>query len=127
MTMKIISDGKNYRVPDDHAYAEAILALAKAYERGDFGTAKLPARNDIKQLWRRLNPDHRELLTQIALYPGVSQKDLEDKLGLDWTGLRGVHNGFARICETRGIEKPIRTAGYNQHNRCYTMDPDVRA
>jgi hypothetical protein len=127
MTMKVISEGKSYRVPDDHSCAQAILTLAKAYERGDFLTKEPPARNDVKQLWRTLKTDHRQLLIRIALYPGIAQKELETKLGTDWQGLRGIHNGLARICETQGIEKPIRTAGYNKHNRSYNMDADVRS
>ena len=64
MTMKIISEGRSYRVPDNHSYAHAIMALVKAYDRGDFITTELPVRNDIKQLWKTLRDGHRDLLGQ---------------------------------------------------------------
>jgi hypothetical protein len=44
---------------------------------------------------------------------------------VDWTGLRGLRNGLARICECLGFEKPVRVVGYNSENRRYLMDPDV--
>jgi hypothetical protein len=50
---------------------------------------------------------------------------LESALGLDWQGLRGVHNGLARICDGLGFEKPLRAIGYKAENRSYVMDPDV--
>jgi hypothetical protein len=47
----------------------------------------------------------------------------EKRLNLTWQQLRGVHNGLARICDTAGAEKPIRTAGYNAENRQYHLTP----
>jgi hypothetical protein len=123
--MKIVIGAERYRLKNDHPYAKAIVALARAYPGASDATA-VPQRNDVKQLWRELGDGHQQLLRQIAKHPsGVAQSDLEKLLGVDWQGLRGVHNGLARICERLGLEKPVRVLGYNAKNRRYVIDPDV--
>ena len=126
--MKIVVNSDRYKLRNDHPYAQAIIALARAYQFNPRSADELPARNDVKQLWRNLSPAHRELLHEIATRPnGIPQADLEAALGLDWKGLRGVHNGLARICDGLGVQKPVRALGYNAGNRRYLMDPDVAA
>jgi hypothetical protein len=116
---------KKYRLNNVHPFAQAIVALARAYPGS---SDSVPERNDIKQLWRDLNDNHRRFLAEIASQPGgISQSELESILAVDWQRLRGVHNGLARICEGLGLEKPIRVVGYNASNRRYLMDPDVAA
>jgi hypothetical protein len=123
--MKVIMGTKKYKLKNSHPLAQAIIVLAQAYPAS---TGSVPERNDVKQLWRDLNANHRELLTEIAKRPtGISQSDLQTALGTDWQGIRGVHNGLARICEGLGFEKPVRVVGYNSTNRRYLMDPDVAA
>ena len=123
--MKIISGKKRFKLKNSEPLAEAILMLVESYA-GSSGS--VPERNDVKQLWRDLNAKHRQFLVEIAKHPmGVSQTDLESILGLDWRGLRGVHNGLARISEGSGMDKPVRVVGYNSTNRRYLMDPDVAA
>ncbi len=124
--MKIVVNSDRYKLRNDHPYAEAIVALARAYQFNPRPADALPARNDIKQLWRHLNSAHRALLHEISARPnGIPQADLEAALGLDWKGLRGVHNGLARICDGLSVQKPVRALGYNAANRRYLMDPDV--
>ncbi len=126
--MKIVVGSVKYRLKNGHPYAKAIVALARAYPGASESADSVPERNDIKQLWRDLGESHQQLLGKIASRPGgVSQPDLESLLGVDWQGLRGVHNGLARICERLGLEKPVRVVGYNSTNRRYLMDPDVAA
>ncbi len=123
--MKVIVGRQKYILDTSHPFAQAIVALAQMYPGT---TGSLPERNDIKQLWRELGEGHRTFLTEVARRPiGISQSDLQSLLGLDWQGLRGVHNGLARICEGLGLEKPVRSTGYNSQNRQYLMDPDVAA
>jgi hypothetical protein len=126
--MKIIAGPQKFQLRNSHPFAQAILALARAHQRGETATDEIPERNDIKQLWRELNDSHRRLLKEVASRPGgISQKDLQTMLDVDWQGLRGVHNGLARIGERLDCEKPIRVVGYNADNRRYIMDPDVAA
>jgi len=126
--VKIIMGNDDYLLDDDHPYALAILALAQRYAQDRSIETRVGSRGgtDIEMLWRFLTPRHRQLLYEIAKRPGISQSELETALGLDWKGLRGVHNGLARICEGLGYEKPIRVSGYKSSNRSYSMDPDVR-
>ena len=122
--MKIISGKDRYKIPNDAPFAKAILVLARAFESE--GVPAPPRRNDVIQLWRELGANHRRLLHEVAKRPGgIPQSDLESALDTDWQGLRGVHNGLARICDGLGFEKPLRTIGYNAENRSYVMDPDV--
>lgn len=122
--MKIISGKDRYQIPNDAPFAKAILALARAHESES--VAPPPRRNDVIQLWRELGINHRRLLSEVAKRPGgIPQNDLETSLDTDWQGLRGVHNGLARICDRLGFEKPLRAIGYNAENRSYVMDPDV--
>jgi hypothetical protein len=72
-----------------------------------------------------IRPEPGHLLRAVSKESPVTQEDLQKKLGLDWMQLRGVHNGLARICEGLGIEKPVRTSGYNAENRTYEMSIDV--
>ncbi len=124
MLVKI--EQRKYRIPNSHSFAEAIEALARAYAFGVGNGARMPERNDIKQLWSELRPDHQKLLVEIAKRPGgITQSELEKELHVGWTKLRGIHNGLARICERLEIEKPVRTMGYNSENRRYEMPPDV--
>ena len=129
--MIVKTDGKKYIIPRGHPFALAIEALAKDYtlnkgSRAKGGGVEPPERNDVKQLWREISSKHKALLEAVATRPGgASQADLEKALGLQWKDLRGVHNGLARICERLGVEKPVRTTGYNATNRTYLMDPDV--
>ena|SRR5690349_7155253 len=124
MLVKI--EQRKYRIPNTHPFAEAIEALARAHAFSARNGTKLPERNDVKQLWSELGRDHRALLVSIAKRPGgVTQNELEKELSVDWTKLRGIHNGLARICERLEIEKPVRTMGYNSDNRRYDMAPDV--
>jgi hypothetical protein len=117
-----------YKIPNEHPYAEAIEALARAHALGVGNGSKLPERSDIKQLWPILRRDHRRLLTEIARRPGgVAQGELEKLLGVGWEKLRGIHNGLARICERVEVDKPVRTIGYNAENRRYDMPADVAA
>ena len=126
--MKIVVGSEKYHLKNDHPYAKAIIALARSYPGASETADAVPQRNDIKQLWRELNDSHQRLLREIAYRPnGVSQPDLEALLGIDWQGLRGVHNGLARICARQGCEKPVRVVGYNLKNRRYVMDPDIAA
>ena len=126
--VKIVVGSERYRLKNNHPYAKAIVALARAYPGSASTTDSLPTRNDIKQLWRELGAGHQQLLREIARRPGgIAQSDLESHLRVDWQGLRGVHNGLARICEGLGLEKPVRAVGYNSNNRRYFMDPDVAA
>ena len=125
--MKIVVGSEKYKLRNSHPYAKAIVALARAYPAA-ITTDSIPTRNDIKELWRGLGEGHQQLLREIARRPGgISQSDLESLLGVDWKGLRGVHNGLARICEGFGLDKPVRAVGYNSNNRRYLMDPDVAA
>lgn len=130
--MKVILGGSRYSLRNDHPFAQAILALAQQYQRdpavrnASTSNASTPQRNDIKRLWGALRTPHRRLLKEVARHPnGLSQGELEVLLGTDWSGLRGVHNGLARIAENAGDEKPIRVVGYRSDNRRYLMDPDV--
>ncbi|HYH98163.1 hypothetical protein [Hyalangium sp.] len=129
--MKVLINGKRYSIPSTHAFALAIESLAKDYtlnkaSRAKGGGDEPPERNDVKQLWRDISSKHKALLRAVAKRPGgASQADLETDLGLQWQELRGVHNGLARICERLGVEKPVRTTGYNATNRTYLMDPDI--
>ena len=124
--MLIKIDQRRYRVPNDHPYAEAIEALARDHAFGVGNGRKLPQRNDVRHLWSSLRSDHRRLLTEVAKRPGgVAQDELQKLLNVDWTKLRGIHNGLARICERLEIEKPVRTMGYNADNRRYDMPADV--
>ncbi len=129
--MKVIVGASKYSLKNTHPYAQAILALARAYTADGAtpnGVKTVPERNDIKQLWRELSSAHQQFLTHVASHPdGVPQADLERHLGVDWQGLRGTHNGLARICERLGTEKPVRAVGYNATNRRYVMDPDAAA
>jgi hypothetical protein len=123
--MKIIAGGEKFQLNNSHPFAKAILTIARAYASQP-GAVPLPERNDVKQLWRELRPAHKKFLREIAKQPGgVAQADLAQVLGVSWTGLRGVHNGLARICEGVGIDKPVRVVGYNAGNRRYLMDPDA--
>lgn len=120
--------GVKYIVANDHPYAVVIKDLAKSYATTHMsgGGDVPPERNDVKRLWREMKAKHKALLREVATRGGgVSQADLEGALGVDWQGLRGVHNGLARICERLEIEKPVRATGYNSTNRTYHMDPDV--
>ncbi|RYZ16392.1 MAG: hypothetical protein EOO70_04555 [Myxococcaceae bacterium] len=123
--------GVKYIVPSDHPFALAIETLAKDYTlnkraRSKGGAAEPPERNDVKQLWREIGAKHKALLEAVATRPGgASQADLKTALTIEWQELRGVHNGLARICERLGVEKPVRTTGYNATNRTYLMDPDA--
>jgi hypothetical protein len=123
--MKIEHQGKLYRVDDDHPYAAAILALARSLKHHPVSHTSTPQRNDVKQLWRHLRSSHRRFLRAVSKDSPVTQADLQKKLDLDWKQLRGVHNGLARICDGLGIEKPVRTSGYNAENRTYEMSTDV--
>lgn len=124
--MKIYFRKEVYRFDNGHPFVPAILELARNSLSRAKGRAVVPERNDIKRLWLELGKGHRELLYQIARHPlGTSQDELQKALAVDWQGLRGVHNGLARICERLGCEKPIRVVGYNSDNRRYLMDPDV--
>jgi hypothetical protein len=126
--MKIIVGSEKYRLKNDHPFTKAIVALARAYPSTFDPTNSVPQRNDVKHLWQELGGGHRHLLREIAKRPaGVAQSDLMKLLGVDWQGLRGVHNGLARICERLGLEKPVRVVGYNARNRRYLMDPDAAA
>src|SRR5688572_22146333 len=124
--MKITHGGEKHFVPDDSSFARAILEVVNAYQ-GTLPRKEGPFRNDIKRLWRVLNDQHRRFLLAIAKDPGISQAEIQEKLQLDMAGLRGVHNGLARICKSNGFEKPVRTSGYNASNKTYSMDDDVRA
>jgi hypothetical protein len=126
--VKIVVGSEKYRLKNDHPFTKAIVALARAYPGTSDSANSVPQRNDVKQLWQELSSGHRQLLREIAKRPtGVAQSDLLKLLGVDWQGLRGVHNGLARICERLGLEKPVRAVGYNATNRRYLMDPDVAA
>jgi hypothetical protein len=128
--MRIIyAPGVQFTVSNDHPIAKAIVELARFYKAEIAPAVNMPERNDIKNLWWELSDSHREFLGEVAKGPaiGISQSELEQNLNLDWQGLRGVHNGLARICERVGCEKPVRVVGYNAQNRRYHMDPDVRA
>lgn len=123
--MKVIVGTKKYKLKNSHPFAQAIIVLAQAYPAS---AGSVPERNDVKQLWRELNANHRRLLVEVSKRPtGISQADLQTALGMNWQGLRGVHNGLARICDGLGFEKPLRALGYNSENRRYLMDPDVVA
>lgn len=125
--MKIIVGKERFQLENSHPFAVAILTIARAYASQP-GALPVPERTDVKQLWRDLKPPHKRLLREIARRPGgIPQADLAQALQVDWTGLRGVHNGLARICEGIGIEKPVRAIGYNSTNRRYLMDPDAAA
>ncbi len=123
--MRIQHQGKLYRVDDGHPHATAILALAISSTNGPVSRIAAPQRNDVKQLWRHLRAPHRKFLRAVAKDAPIQQDDLQKRLGLDWKQLRGVHNGLARICDGLGIEKPVRTSGYNAQNRTYEMSTDV--
>lgn len=124
--MIITINSEKYRLKNDHPFAKAIVALARAYPGAIDSRGRVPERNDVKQLWNELNDGHQQLLREIAKHPsGIAQSELENLLGVDWQGLRGVHNGLARICERLGLEKPVRVVGYNAKNRRYLMDPDA--
>jgi hypothetical protein len=126
--MKIVVGSEKFSLRNDHPYAKAIVALARAYPGAPKSAYSVPERNDVKQLWHELSDSHKRLLREIANRPnGISQPDLENLLAVDWQGLRGVHNGLARICERFACEKPVRVVGYNSMNRRYLMDPDVAA
>lgn len=123
--MKLDFQGKVYRIDDDHPYAVAMLALARSLKKRPISRVSAPQRNDVKQLWQHLKAPHRKFLRAVSKDSPVTQEDLQNKLGLDWMKLRGVHNGLARICDGLGIEKPVRTSGYNAENRTYEMSIDV--
>ena len=125
--MKIIAGNEKFQLKNSHPFAAAILTFARAYASQP-GALPVPERTDVKQLWRELRPPHKRLLREIARRPGgIAQADLANALQVNWTGLRGVHNGLARICEGLGIRKPVRAIGYNSTNRRYLMDPDAAA
>ena len=127
--MKIIVGTDQYKIPNNAPFAKAIIALARAYKsESEAATAPPPEKTWVKQLWPELGENHQRLLKEVAKWPlarGIPQSELEAVLGTDWQGLRGIHNGLARICDRLGCEKPLRTIGYNASNRSYVMDPDV--
>ena len=126
--MRVLVRGTKYTIPNSHAYAQAIESLARTYALGGDGRGRLPERNDVKQLWSELRQEHRTMLVEIAIRPGgIGQKDLQGALRVDYKGLRGIHNGLARICERLEVEKPVHTMGYNSENRRYDMPQDVAA
>ena len=126
--MKIVYQNQVFKIRNDHRYVPAILALTRTAPFDDDGSSPIPERNDIKQLWRELKLSHRRFLYTIARHPtGIAQSDLEKSLGLTWEGLRGVHNGLARIADRLGLDKPVSVVGYNSENRTYHMTPDIAA
>jgi len=124
--VQITCGSEKFSLKDGHPYAKAIVALARAYPGDVADRDTVPTRNDVKQLWRELSDGHKALLKEVSRCPsGIQQAELEKRLNLDWQGLRGVHNGLARICDRLGVEKPVRVLGYNAKNRRYLVDPDV--
>jgi hypothetical protein len=122
--MLIISGSEKLRLHDAHAFARAIVVLAQAY-RGESSSSASEGKC-ITTLWPDLGEGHRRLLAEIARRPGgIAQSELECILGITWQQLRGVHNGLSRICERLGLDKPIRTLGYNSKNRRYLTSPEI--
>jgi len=115
-----------YTLPNSSHSAHVIIAIAKAHKHESGSITSPPERNDIKHLWRELGTNHQAFLREISKRPnGISQHELEKAIALDWEGLRGIHNGLARICKRLDYEKPVRVIGYNASNRRYVMDSDV--
>ncbi len=126
--MKIIFRNEIYRVSNDHPYVPAILGLARTAPFGTDGVAAPPERNDLKRLWSELSASHKRFLHVLSQRPtGISQRELEKVLDVDWQGLRGIHNGIARICQRLDCEKPVSVSGYNSSNRVYQMLQDAAA
>lgn len=127
--MKIQHGKRKYEIPNNHPLIDAILVLVNsAADSVETSRDPVPQRNDIKTLWRSLRRGHKRFLGLVAQYPrGLKQADVIKKLKVEPDDLRGVHNGLARICDGRGIDKPVSSSGYNAENRVYYMLPDVAA
>jgi hypothetical protein len=123
--MRIIDRDARTIIPGNSNYADAIRIIIRAFKQQRIGDSSVPERNDIKTLWPQLQDNHKQLLRIIAQQQGttgVTQPVLEKKLGVGWVGLRGIHNGLARISAGLEIENPVRTIGYNRSNRRYQVD-----
>jgi hypothetical protein len=124
--MLVTYAGQQYALQSGTWFHDAVLGIVKLAEQETAAGSPLAERNDVKQVFRDyLRPAHRKFLRAVARRPGISQTQLEVKLGLTTNELRGVHNGLTRITNTQGIERLVRTMGYRNENRRYTMDLDV--
>lgn len=123
--MEIVIKAQKYSIEDDNPYAKAIIAIVGVYNNNNFQKENNSYEEDYKKLWQELNEKHKKMLTVIAeSREGIYQFELEKKLKVNWQGLRGIHNGFARICERLNIRKPIIITGYNSNNRKYSIEED---
>jgi hypothetical protein len=126
--VKVMIDGEVFAIRRKHPYLRAMRCLARAAQKKP-GVKRVPRRRDTRTLWGQMDSPKQQLLHTIAKHPlhKMTQTELQDALGLDSLGLRVIHQSMARICESRGFDRPIRSTGYSAENRSYVMDDDVAA
>lgn len=127
MTVRDGATGLEQVIPVNSRKAKIIREVMALMAPDDDGARSLPERNDVKRLWPELNPKAQKFVGLIAKHAreGIEQEDVEKRLGLDSNGLKGIHNGLARICKGRGVDNLIETLGYRRDNRRYVMRADV--
>jgi hypothetical protein len=127
MTVRDGATGIEQVIPVNSKKAKIIREVMAMTSPDDDGPGALPERNDVKRLWTELSPKAQGFVGLVAqrAREGINQQDVERRLGLDFNGLKGVHNGLARICKGRGMDNLVETLGYHRNNRRYVMRGDV--
>ncbi len=125
--MHIVDRGQKTHIPSDSPFADIVRSVINAFGTERNSDGPTPERNDVKNwLWPELREEQKRFLYEVATHPlGVGQKALENALSGGWVGLRGAHNGLARICVRLRMDKPVWETGYNSSNRRYHMSPDA--
>jgi hypothetical protein len=76
-------------------------------------------------LWEVCSRGQRALLSALARRGEVEQAALEQLLGVDGVGLRGLLGGLSRLARRVGAEYPVRSQGARRASRRLALDPKI--